>query len=327
MSLILDALNRSRSDAEHVPGLATAHVPGERGAGTLRTWLLSGALVVALALIVWLLWERGSRDATTPVAVSQQAVAPAPVAVEPTATGAASPRPAAVAPVPGAAQAAAPAVRGAPLPRIGEPEVPAATDPQGAATASTAAGAGSSAGAASAPPESGPVAAPAVAPASPDPVVPDAASASVAALYRQRELASEEVPTSRAMTTGTLPEGSREAPPEPESMAREEQPIDVEQMLTQAQQELENARLAEHPAPFISTLSQQTKDAIPTLLYSAHDYTGRPADSFVLINGKTLRQGDATKGVRVDEILPDSVVLTFQGTQFRLRALNSWVNL
>ena len=102
MSLILDALNRSRSDAEHVPGLATAHVPGERGAGTLRTWLLSGALVVALALIVWLLWERGSRDATTPVAVSQQAVAPAPVAVEPTATGAASPRPAAVAPVPGA---------------------------------------------------------------------------------------------------------------------------------------------------------------------------------------------------------------------------------
>jgi len=31
--------------------------------------------------------------------------------------------------------------------------------------------------------------------------------------------------------------------------------------------------------------------------------------------------------MRVEEILSDSVVLDYRGTQFRLRALNSWVNL
>lgn len=156
----------------------------------------------------------------------------------------------------------------------------------------------------------------------------DSASASVAALYRQQQLARREVPAAASAKQAAGPEVYTAAEPAaPAARAVQEQPIDIGELLEMAEDELENARLAEHPAPFLSALSQQTKDTIPTLLYQAHDYTGRKADSFVLINGKTLKPGDSSKGVRVDEILPDSVVLSFQGTQFRLRALNSWVNL
>jgi type II secretory pathway component PulC len=46
------------------------------------------------------------------------------------------------------------------------------------------------------------------------------------------------------------------------------------------------------------------------------------------MNSKTLKVGgNPVNGVKIEEILPDSVVLSYQGTQFRLRALNSWVNL
>jgi hypothetical protein len=48
----------------------------------------------------------------------------------------------------------------------------------------------------------------------------------------------------------------------------------------------------------------------------------------VVLNGKELRPGgQPASGVKVVEILPDSVVLDYRGTEFRLRALNSWVNL
>ena len=98
--------------------------------------------------------------------------------------------------------------------------------------------------------------------------------------------------------------------------------------MSQAQDELENAQLDEHPAPFLASLSQQSKDRIPTIFYERHDYSGRPGQSSVVLSGKSIKAGGRTSsGVRVDEILPDSVVLTYKGTQFRLRALNSWVNL
>jgi len=63
------------------------------------------------------------------------------------------------------------------------------------------------------------------------------------------------------------------------------------------------------------------------LMYLQHDYSGDSARSTVIINGKTLRAGGSVGGLKVEEILPDSVVLEFKGTRFRLRALNSWVNL
>jgi hypothetical protein len=318
VSLILDALNRSRNDAQQVPGLATSYLPasGPR-AGGWRAWLLPGALAVAVLLIIWLLWERSGGQAappsvelSSPADPGAAAIAPAPVPAPPPAEPAPAATPAIESvPVAGALVATrpAPALSATATERDAEAaaggvELPGSgndTPTDSAAIAAEDPGAGS--GSAS-------------------------ASASVAALYRQQQLAQPEVPS--AGSEATVPAVSAAAEPAaPDSRAIREQPIDIGEMLQMAEDELENVRLAEHPAPFLSALSQQTKDTIPTLLYQAHDYNSGKADSFVLINGKKLKQGDSSKGVRVDEILPDSVVLSFQGTQFRLRALNSWVNL
>jgi hypothetical protein len=109
----------------------------------------------------------------------------------------------------------------------------------------------------------------------------------------------------------------------------QEQPIDIEKMIALARAEAENVKLAEHSAPFLSELSQQVKDQIPTIYYTQHDYTEHSAQSSVTLNGELLRVGASMAGgrLKVDEILIDSVVLSHRGTQFRLKALNSWINL
>lgn len=272
MSLILDALNRSRHDADAVPGLESQHaLPDSGRSGNNLWWAL--ALVAALAVIAFLLYERGAGGEPPappqPAAVEQQAQA-----VEPGPTVEAQPAVVATEPVPVEVQPRRdpPAIAPEPVSQVANPGV-----------------------------------------ANPD----------VAALY-QRESAPE-TPKPAVNPEAVQPEkGPETAPVTTES----EQPVDLEAMLQQARDELENAQLEEHPVPFLATLSQQTKDGIPTIFYERHDYSGRAGQSSVVLNGRTLKAGGTTsEGVRVDEILPDSVVLQYQGTQFRLRALNSWVNL
>ncbi|MBA6412624.1 general secretion pathway protein GspB [Parahaliea sp. F7430] len=109
---------------------------------------------------------------------------------------------------------------------------------------------------------------------------------------------------------------------------QEQTVLDVDALLRQAQSQMQQAKAVEHAAPFLADLSQQQKDAIPTVLYSAHDYHADATRSKVLINGQSASAGSSIgKGLRVEEILPDSVVLSFAGQSFRLPALSSWVNL
>ncbi len=163
-----------------------------------------------------------------------------------------------------------------------------------------------------------PVAPEVAAPApSPQPAPPatagTAASAEVAALYQQP----------RTSDAASDPVTTAAAAPAPVS----EETVDIASLVTAAEQALEDVRLAEHAAPFLGDLSQQRKDAVPTLMYLQHDYRSE-GGSTVTINGQQARAGQTVgRGVTVEEILPDSVVLSHAGEQFRLRALNSWVNL
>ena len=105
-----------------------------------------------------------------------------------------------------------------------------------------------------------------------------------------------------------------------------EEPVELERLLREVQRTANAVGLAPHPAPLLEELSQQFRDDVPTLMYLRHDYN--PAGtSTVLLNGETLAVGGRSRGVELMEILPDSIVCRFQGTEFRLRALNSWVNL
>jgi len=151
-------------------------------------------------------------------------------------------------------------------------------------------------------------------------------SAAIQALYEERKRAGqallERAAQVRAVEAKAQPPAAEVPPP-----VREE-PVDVEEVLRRAQQDVANASLVEHPAPFLVNLSQQTKNAIPTILYQRHDYDSQAGRGSVTLNGKTVRVGGTPMpGVKVDEILEDSVILSYRGTQFRLRALNSWVNL
>ena len=281
MSLILDALNRSRQDTDEVPGLATQHYV-ESDAGSGRSYSLLLALLVAVLVILWLMYDRYREPVLTPPEQSS--------AVE----------------LPRQQEAQAPAAR-AEAPAVAAPAQPQLTAP---------------------PQVISPTATAAVQPVAQPVAAPEGVSeAAVDQLYQERQSpppqpAAEPAPAS---TPKKAPAPAVAAEP---AAAGEEQPIDIEQVVLQAQDEMQNARLEEHPAPFLSDMSQQTKDRIPTILYQRHDYSGNPAQSEVVLNGSTVKVGgNAASGVKLDEILPDSIVLNYRGTQFRLRALNSWVNL
>lgn len=103
-------------------------------------------------------------------------------------------------------------------------------------------------------------------------------------------------------------------------------PIDFADILAAAQEELGVKPLVESSEPLLETLSQQVKDDIPSLIYSEHDYTPSGSSS-VTLNGKVLKERQRVGAFTVIEILPDSVVLRWRETQFRVRARNSWINM
>lgn len=292
MSLILDALNRSRQEGEQVPGLSSIH-PVEDSTIDMSwlPWVLVCALALSVLVIAWLLFDRAPPPAAVPATATAEASLPAVAA------------PAAPAPLPAPALPAAEAITVA----AASPAEPA---PAPAATAEAAAEMAQ-------PVDTAPL--PDLDPA-PELREPAPVDASVAELYRrQAEAPAEEPPPRPALRQRDMGE-------QPASVVAEE-PVDIDRLVQAAREELADAQLSDSDVPFLSAQSQQTKDGISIFMYLRHDYSGDPASSSVVLNGKTLRQGGSVGGVRVEEILPDSVVLEYQGVRFRLRALNSWVNL
>lgn len=309
MSLILDALDRARQDTGKTPDLDTRHYDDSpEDDWNPYQLLLVSALLVALIVIGWLLWDREPESEPImpgTVGTNQASVAAAPELppLSPPAAGRTVPP-----------RSAAELTDVSTATRRAQPQqAPAAVRP--APSGGVASQRGSS-------------------------LEPTTADPGVAALYREHtpsrpvvtrpeaEPASVQSAPAKVEKVAAAP---KEAKPEVSVEAKntvEEQPIDIEAMVLQARQELANARLSEHDAPFIAELSQQTKNTIPTILYQSHDYSSAAGKSSVMLNGKTLKvRGAASSGLKVDEILPGSVILSYRGTQFRLRALNSWVNL
>ena len=102
--------------------------------------------------------------------------------------------------------------------------------------------------------------------------------------------------------------------------------VDFTEILAQAQKELGVQPLVESSEPLLETLSQQTKDQIPSLIYSEHNYSAN-GRSEVVLNGQSLTERQRVEPFTVVEILPDSVILRWRETQFRVRARNSWINM
>lgn len=103
-------------------------------------------------------------------------------------------------------------------------------------------------------------------------------------------------------------------------------PINLEAAIAEAANAVGERSLVPHAATMIENLSQQQKDDIPTLIYSAHEFQ-TDGSAAVELNGQRLKVGQRAGPVRVKEILIDSVILEISGVTFRLAALNSWVNM
>lgn len=79
--------------------------------------------------------------------------------------------------------------------------------------------------------------------------------------------------------------------------------------------------------PLLTSLSSRFQQSIPNIDYSAHLYNDQDSSGVVKLNGALRKIGsEPAPGLRVIAILPDSVVLSYNGIQFRLLALNSWIN-
>ena len=112
-----------------------------------------------------------------------------------------------------------------------------------------------------------------------------------------------------------------------EDVTESEEPrIDFVEILERAQREMGSTPLVESSVPMLDSLSQQTKDQIPSLIYNDHDYQ-ELGESSVLMNGQTVRESQRVGAFVLVEILPDSAILRWRDVEFRLRARNSWINL
>ena len=288
MSLILDALNRSRQDRDSVPNLATHHTFDKMASGK-RQYLPWVAFSVAVVIIGWLMIERLFATPVSDIEVgapTEQVSKNIITASESNSTevkeDAAVEEPL-VQPVADSQTSEPVAV--APVANNPEPDIVTIAVAMEATTSISA------------------------------PVVENPA---VAQLYQNRNV----------MDDAAAPQRTSSAALDLYADSGNEEPIDIARVLQSAREEMKDATLDEHPVPLLSALSQQVKDDIPTLYYQRHDYSNNTSISTVVMNSKTLKVGgNPVNGVKIEEILPDSVVLSYQGTQFRLRALNSWVNL
>lgn len=76
----------------------------------------------------------------------------------------------------------------------------------------------------------------------------------------------------------------------------------------------------------IKDLPFSAQENIPSMMYTEHHYrNGR--QSSVVINGKSVREGENIgSGVRMKKILKDGVLLQYDRFEFKMQALNSWLN-
>jgi general secretion pathway protein B len=287
MSYILEALRKSQQDREigQVPTLATQPLftsqESGRNAWGLAAMALAG-LAVAIALYAAL---RGGPEVAPPAPPVTQTAGPAPVGNPVTAPApGASPALPATPPPAAAPMAAAPTVPSTPLAAPGTASVPVAPP-----TATPG----------SAPPASPPVRLPA-------PEDDELVEAGI----------DETGGESAANNPGFVPS------PHP----RDGIPDDLRQDIQSFKDEIKGgqggkaakkANIQKPVPPQERRLPREVEERLPSFLLTVHIYDAEPAKRFVVIDGRKLRQGDASRaGILVEEILPDGVALSFEGHQF-----------
>lgn len=295
MSLILDALNKADREREYrdaVPDLKTIHATPRQERNYRAVWLIGGvvtALVLAIALLL-VIWLRA------PAPAPQDKV---PVLTQDSAPAKADPAPAEPVALPQVATA--PLENSvAPVVELSEALPPAVmpVDQEVQALYQTQQDT-----------QVMQVIEPAIQPAAPQ----------VAGAETRRSRSSVDEELARVLWEESRRESLRPAPPPvpaAPTASAEAKPLPADLPVEET--------LAGHQSiPFLHELPLTIQDSVPTLMYAKHDYD----KGFVVINKEELQMGSAAKGgVLLERILADGVLLSLNGTQFKLSSLSSWVN-
>lgn len=292
MSLILDALNKADREREYrdaIPDLKTVH-GAPRPTRDYRQWWLIGGLVAALLMVVALLvivWLRMPGHTSAPVERDPEAAnAPAQIATAP-----------------------APVIPKTTLPELNEPaqisaslastspEVQALYLPQQDTKVMQ-------------------VIEPQIQTVPEAPVVITPANPRRSSV--DEDLARQLWEESRREAQQPVP--ASVLPPTPTAAAKKTEP---KSQPLPADLPAEETLAGHANIPFLHELPISVQDTIPTLMYAKHEYD----KGFVVINKEELQMGSAARGgVLIERILADGVLLSLNGTEFKLSSLSSWVN-
>lgn len=305
MSLILDALNKADREREYrdvVPDLNTVHgTPRQRR--DYRVFWLVGGLVAAFLMIVTLLvlvWLGRSEKAVAPAdsVPVEEAATPAQV-VQSTGAPEAKPLPITTNRLPNPTTEDALALVPQPAAAGVDTEVQALYQTQQD-------------------PQVIQVVEPQIQPALPQPTVitPEKPRRSSV----DEELARSLWEESKRELQSPVPESALPARARP--LSAPDKPAEEAKPLP-ADLPAEETLAGHSEVPFLHELPVSVQNTIPTLMYAKHEYE----KGFVVINKEELQVGSAAQGgVLLERILADGVLLSLNGTEFKLSSLSSWVN-
>ncbi|WP_462180567.1 general secretion pathway protein GspB [Pseudoalteromonas gelatinilytica] len=74
----------------------------------------------------------------------------------------------------------------------------------------------------------------------------------------------------------------------------------------------------------IELLPDALQSLIPTIKYQAHIYASEPSKRWIKLNGRELYEGDNIGVLSVVEITPEQSLLSYDGYEFTLKALQDW---
>ncbi|MEY4589080.1 MAG: hypothetical protein RL497_1156 [Pseudomonadota bacterium] len=105
-----------------------------------------------------------------------------------------------------------------------------------------------------------------------------------------------------------------------------DKPANNARLETQIKEAIKDTLSLYKQIPFLHELPEKTQNAVPSINYVNHLYSEK-AGGVVIINKKTLRAGqEITPGMLIQRVASDGIVVQYQGLQFKLNALSSWVN-
>jgi len=102
-------------------------------------------------------------------------------------------------------------------------------------------------------------------------------------------------------------------------------PVAVVKEVQPAEQQAEAVAAPRPLLPTLSELPKTVQNRLPAIRISAHIYSGKPSSRMVIINTKTLREGqDVGGGLILQEITRAGVIFQFEGSRFRMSKLKVW---